>query len=204
MKELKNNVYLREILLSDLSSYKQLIQSNQKYHSFNGPYYRKLSSDEIDDLMIEYTRKLENGINPLEHKKLIVNRADEQLIGEVNWYWKSIETNWLEVGVVVFNEKYWGQGIGKIVLPLWINDIFSKFPFLVRIGLSTWSGNLRMIKLAERLGLKKEAEYKNARIVDGQYFDSLSYGIQKNDWENNANFAGKGYKPLPVQGPSFA
>jgi RimJ/RimL family protein N-acetyltransferase len=69
-------------------------------------------------------------------------------------------------------------------LRLWIDQIFEERPELIRIGLSTWSGNLRMMKLAEKLGLKKEAVYRKARIVDNEYYDSLSYGILKDEWKN--------------------
>lgn len=43
-----------------------------------------------------------------------------------------------------------------------------------------------MMKLAEKLGLEKEAEYRKARIVDGKYYDSISYGILKEDWERRS------------------
>ncbi len=105
----------------------------------------------------------------------------------MNWYWESEETNWLEVGVVIFNENYWGRGIGYESLKLWINKMFETKIELVRIGLTTWSGNKRMMKLSEKLGLKKEAEYRNARIVDGEYYDSVSYGILKDEWEKLHN-----------------
>jgi len=60
--------------------------------------------------------------------------------------------------------------------------IFDRHPNIIRIGLTTWSGNERMIKLAEKLGLKKEAVYRKARIVDGVYYDSISYGFLKEEW----------------------
>ena len=89
----------------------------------------------------------------------------------------------MEVGIVIFNENYWGQGIGYKALKMWINEIFDENPELVRIGLTTWSGNTRMMNLAQKLGLKKEAVYRKARIVDKQYYDSISYGILKEEWK---------------------
>ena len=112
---------------------------------------------------------------------MIVNKKNE-LIGEVNWYWKSKETNWLEIGIVIFDEKNWGKGIGIQAMRLWICEMFESKTELVRIGLTTWSGNEGMIKLAEKLRLKKEAEYRKARIVDGKYYDSISYGILREEW----------------------
>lgn len=89
----------------------------------------------------------------------------------------------MEVGIVIFNENYWGQGIGYTALKMWINEIFEQNPELIRIGLSTWSGNERMMKLAKKIGLKKEAVYRKARIVDNKYYDSISYGILKEEWK---------------------
>jgi len=175
-------VYIRDLKITDLLKYKEMIQPEKEYHKFNGPYYDRMSSSEIDDFIETIKTKISRGEKPILYKEAIVDKETEELIGEVNWYWKSKETNWLEVGIIIFNEKYWGKGIGYIALPMWINKIFKRFPEIVRIGLSTWSGNLRMIKLAEKIGLKKEAEYKKARIVDGTYYDSLSYGILKDEW----------------------
>lgn len=67
-------------------------------------------------------------------------------------------------------------------LKMWINEVFKENARLVRIGLSTWSGNERMMKLAEKIGLKKEAVYKKARIVNNEYYDALSYGILRSSW----------------------
>jgi len=53
---------------------------------------------------------------------------------------------------------------------------------IVRIGTSTWYGNLRMIKLAKKQAMKKEIEYQKTRIVKGEYFSSISYGILKENW----------------------
>ena len=40
-----------------------------------------------------------------------------------------------------------------------------------------------MMKLAEKLGLKKEAIYRKARIVESEYYDSISYGVLKEEWD---------------------
>lgn len=162
--------------------YKELIQPNKKYHKFNGPYYKNKSYEEIEEYIAEIKENIRSNKSPQKFKKQIVDSQNETLVGEVNWYWKSEETKWLEVGIVIFNEDYWGKGIGTIVLPLWIDRIFNMYPEIIRIGLTTWSGNERMMKLAEKIGLNQEAKYINARIVNNMYYDSISYGILKRDW----------------------
>lgn len=90
----------------------------------------------------------------------------------------------MEIGIVILNEAYWGRGIGSVALEKWTTEIFHTHKELVRLGLTTWSGNHRMIKLAEKLSFKCEAVYRKARIVRGEYYDSISYGILREEWEN--------------------
>lgn len=178
------NIILREIEIKDLNSYLYWNNPSHEFHNFNGPYYEKYSQENLE----KYVKELETSLlkgesNVLKDKKIISNTSSNDVIGEVNWYWKSKETLWMEVGIVIFNENYWGKGIGQVALKLWIDEIFNQNPQLVRLGLTTWSGNKRMMNLSEKLGFKKEAVYRQARIVDNQYYDSVSYGILKDEWK---------------------
>ena len=177
------NIILRELKLKDLDDYLYWNHPSREFHKFNGPYYKKNNQEELRNYIEELKALLLKGEeNVLENKKIIANEDTDEIIGEVNWYWKSQETLWMEIGVVIFNEDYWGQGIGYKSMKIWIDEIFDENPKLIRLGLSTWSGNKRMIKLAEKLGFEKEAVYRKARIVEGQYYDSVSFGILKEEW----------------------
>ena len=176
-------IILRDITSTDFEAYAYWQLPIHAYHRLNGPYFKKADEAEIAAQMQTIRQRIEAGEEaPIPQKKLISN-AREELLGEVNWYWKSEETHWLEIGIVIFDENNWGKGIGRQALKLWINEVFYVQKSIVRIGLTTWSGNAGMMKLAEKLGMKKEAEYRQARIVDGQYYDSVSYGILKSEWE---------------------
>ncbi len=176
-------ILLRHLKEADIPLYKYWKSPIHKYHDFNGPYFGKPTEKEIEKNIIRIKENLKNGkVNPLGNR-MIISNSDEELIGEVNWYWKSKETLWLEIGIVIFDDKNWGKGIGLKALKLWINEIFIQQKEIIRIGLSTWSGNLGMIHLSEKLGMKKEAEYRKARIINGNYFDSISYGILREEWE---------------------
>lgn len=179
------NLVLRELEIKDLEDYFYWNHPSREFHKFNGPYYGRKNEEELRKQIDELRLQLLNGEKSvLKSKKLIANKDTDEIIGQVNWYWKSQETLWMEIGIVIFNENYWGNGIGYIALKMWINEMFTQKQELIRLGLSTWSGNERMMKLAEKLGLKKEAVYRKARIVNNQYFDSVSYGILKEEWQN--------------------
>ncbi|WP_430885925.1 GNAT family N-acetyltransferase [Fusibacter sp. JL216-2] len=179
-----SSLKLRPLELEDIEDYREMTHPSRAYHKYNGPYYKHDNEEEHEEKIRVLRSKLESGEkNVLGNKEIIADATKNEIIGLVNWYWKSEETNWLEVGIVIFNENYWGCGVGYKALSMWIDKMFERKEALVRIGLTTWSGNVRMMKLAEKMGLKKEAEYRKARIVEGVYYDSVSYGVLKEEWE---------------------
>lgn len=180
---MKINIKLRKLKMKDLESYLELNKPGKEHHKYNGPYFKQSTLEELEELVENYRNKFLSGEEDVKAGKVIVDSDNDELIGSVSSYWKSEETLWMEVGIIIFNEKYWGKGIGYKALKMWISEIFNENPNIVRLGLTTWSGNKRMMKLAEKLGMKNEATYRNARILNGEYYDSVSYGVLKKKWE---------------------
>ena len=175
-------IKLRRILAEDLAMYKYWQLPEHRYHQFNGPYFKKASKAAIEEEMAQLAAAFERGDhNPLPKKKIISNVQNE-LLGEVSWYWKSEETNWLEIGIVIFDPTNWSKGIGKHALQLWIKDLFTAKKELVRLGLTTWSGNLGMICLAEKLGMKREGHHRKILPIRGEWVDNYSYAMLEEDF----------------------
>lgn len=180
----KREVILREVKLEDIKELGELMHPSREFNKYDGPYFRQDTEEEL----LEKIKKLEQRLKakepkPFGSRKIIADKETDEIIGVVSYYWKSKETNWMEVGICIYNEKYWGIGLGYQALKKWIDQVFDSHQEIVRLGLTTWSGNVRMMKLAEKLHLNKEAVYRKARIVNGQYFDSVSYGILREEWE---------------------
>ncbi len=176
---------MRCFKIEDLEDYYYLRHPSRLHHKFNGPYFEQETEEQLKKLIEKVREKLLNNDKAIHQKRrIIADQETDQVIGEVTCHWRSQETLWMEIGIVVFNEQYWGKGIGFQALPMWIDEVFCQYPEIVRLGLSTWSGNTRMVKLAEKTGLKCEAVYRKARIVEGQYYDSVSYGILREEWLN--------------------
>ena len=68
---------------------------------------------------------------------------------------------------------------------IWCQYLFTNFTEIVRLDLRTWSGNVGMMKLAEKLGFILEARFRKARIVNGKFYDSIGYGILRTEWDIN-------------------
>lgn len=67
--------------------------------------------------------------------------------------------------------------MGYEALGLWGEYLFDAMPELARLDLRTWSGNIGMMRLAEKLGFREEARFRQAQIVNGAYFDGMGYGV---------------------------
>ncbi|MCL0329804.1 GNAT family N-acetyltransferase [Apilactobacillus sp. TMW 2.2457] len=149
---------------------------NAKWTKFNGPYFKDKLPRKEYYITGETAQKHLN--NPF-FKAIYFNN---QIIGSVSAYYEDGKLKrWLDVGICIYDEKFWHQGIGKIALSQWINELF-KLTDLPHIGLTTWSGNISMMKLAEKVGLHQEARIPQVRYWDGKYWDSVKYGILSKDW----------------------
>jgi len=114
---------------------------------------------------------------------MLIVEADGELIGEVDADWIDKNTNWLEIGIIIYNPDYWGSGYGAEAFQLFVDYLFTNTP-LHRLGMSTWSGNIRMMKAAQKIGMKEEARIRQARSLGGKYYDAIKMGILRSEWES--------------------
>ena len=124
----------------------------------------------------------EQALQP-RRRLVIAQKENDQFVGLVSRYWQSKETNWLSIGIGIYDDSLWGQGIGYEALGLWCDYLFQAMPILTRLDLRTWSGNYGMMQLAQKVGFQEEARFRMARIVKGEYFDGMGYGVLREEWE---------------------
>lgn len=122
----------------------------------------------------------------VRQEKLIGIYVDERLIGQVTRYWENEKTRWLEIGIIIYESEYWNGGYGTEALTQWITQTFQDIPLIERVGLTTWSGNNRMMRVAEKLGMKQEACIRKVRYWQGVYYDSVKYGVLREEWKSIA------------------
>ncbi|WEG10929.1 GNAT family protein [Pullulanibacillus sp. KACC 23026] len=117
-----------------------------------------------------------------EKQRFVIETMEGEPIGIVTFYWEHRPSYWLEMGIVIYDPKYWNGGYGTQALILWMEHLFERFP-LVRIGFTTWSGNERMMKVGEKCGMVLESRIRKCRHYQGVYYDSIRYGILREEWE---------------------
>jgi len=176
-------IVLRDATLEDLGPLAHWLQAGHRWHELDGPYYPKPTPDDIVRMIADRRTRIIDGELPTPRESLVIaDCGTEALLGHVTWYWESQETNWLSVGIGVYDPETWGRGYGYEALGLWGDYLFAAMPQLARLDLRTWSENRGMMRLAEKIGFVEEARFRRARIVNGEYFDGLGYGVLREEW----------------------
>jgi RimJ/RimL family protein N-acetyltransferase len=177
----ENELVIRPIIEEDLPILWELMYKEElpEWTKWDAPYFghERLTYE-------EYMNKKDTVINQPSRWAIEVNG---EVIGTVSYYWEHKPSNWLEMGIVIYNSNFWSGGYGTRAIRLWINHLFNTMP-LVRVGYTTWSGNVRMIKVGEKLGMTMEARLRKCRFYNGQYYDSIRMGILREEWEADPLF----------------
>ncbi|MDQ3548915.1 MAG: GNAT family N-acetyltransferase [Chloroflexota bacterium] len=160
------------------------MQPEHHWHELDGPYCARPNAHQIDEMVADELDFIRSGNRPVPRTSLVIATVDtDELIGVVTWQWESKETNWVSLGIVIFDPDRLGQGLGYEALGSWCQYLFDTLPAIVRLDLRTWSGNHGMMRLAEKLGFSLEARFRMARIVNSEYFDGLGFGVLRTEWE---------------------
>ncbi|GHF30866.1 RimJ/RimL family protein N-acetyltransferase [Deinococcus metalli] len=101
----------------------------------------------------------------------MVNRSEEEPAGG----------GWWDLGVLIYDPVHWGRGIGTRALALWVQATLDETDAHV-LTFTTWGGNERMIRAARRLGFRESSRVREARVVDGQRYDSVRLDLLRREW----------------------
>ncbi|MGF9976837.1 GNAT family protein [Viridibacillus arvi] len=172
-----NELTIRPIMENDHFRLWELIYKDEQpeWKKWDAPYYPHNS--------MTYEEFLPSAEKWIGKENFWVIEVNGIVRGITSYYWEHEPSHWLELGIVFHEANTWGKGLGTRTLKLWINHLFNTLP-LVRVGFSTWSGNERMIRVGEKLGMQMEARIRKARYYSGQYYDSIRMGILREEWEN--------------------
>lgn len=171
-------VDLKPLTLAEVPEFWQLAFSDPQaeWTQWNGPYFH--------DQLPSYTDFV---LGPAKDAYVAqpfrqVIWVDGRMVGLVTAHFEDGDLQrWLDVGIVIYQTTAWHHGIGRIALQHWLDWLWTQIT-LPHIGLTTWSGNWRMCRLAETLGLREEARVRQVRYWQGQYWDSVKYGCLREEW----------------------
>ena len=114
LRRVGRDILLRDWEERDLEDYGTWLDPSQSWREFDGPYYPVPTTAEIAKNIEALRPRVVEGDWSSPRVTLPIVKIDgEELVGRVSRYWQSEETDWLSLGVAVYDPRRWGKGIGS-------------------------------------------------------------------------------------------
>lgn len=127
-----------------------------------------------------------------------IETAEGIHIGAVNSYMINENFEWIPirnakpgeklfrtVGIDICESSFCGKGLGRKALAAFVNYYLENGED--EIYCQTWSGNIRMVKCAEKLGFEVCKRKTDYREVNGKKYDGLTFRLDKEKFYNYFN-----------------
>jgi RimJ/RimL family protein N-acetyltransferase/ribosomal protein S18 acetylase RimI-like enzyme len=172
-------VNLRDRRVTDLEDYQRWFAPGLAWQRWDAPWEPATPLDE--EARQRWQERLAEP-PPEPRTGLEIETAEGRHIGWVNSYWVDERTRWRDCGIGIAEEDVWGRGLGREAFALWVGYLLTAHD-LPRVGVGTWSGNQRMIRVAARVGMREEGRFLDARLVEGRCYDAVRWGVTRAEWE---------------------
>lgn len=118
-----------------------------------------------------FERKLEEG-----SEIFAIETADGTHIGNIELMDIDSRHRHAELGVVIGEKAYWGQGYGSDAIRTLLRFAFEEMN-LHRVSLRVYEDNARGINAYEKCGFRIEGRLREAIYRKGRYYDELIMGV---------------------------
>lgn len=179
------NIILRDMVEQDIEDWVRWYTTENEWEQWDGP---DLESEPVD---VEQFRQdtLEQLKYPLpEFRSFFELDGDGDHIGMVTSYPIDMEfrhISWQEardsnafywtLGIDICESSCWNKGYGRIALACFCKYLLDNGKD--KICLQTWSGNVRMIRCAEKIGFRECNRIIGNRNIWGGIYDSLTFQL---------------------------
>jgi RimJ/RimL family protein N-acetyltransferase len=107
------------------------------------------------------------------------------VIGDVVLMWRSREHATAEIGYV-FHPDYGGQGFATEAVRALLDIAFGTY-CLRRVTARIDARNLASLRLAERVGMRREAHLVENEWFKGAWSDEIDYAVLQREWRSKRN-----------------
>ncbi len=112
----------------------------------------------------------------------IALRADDRLIGAAGLHDVEPRHRHCFFGISIGDKSLWGKGHGTEATRLILRYAFHVLN-LNRVWLHVYEYNPRAIRVYEKVGFRIEGRLRQDVFYDGRYWDTVSMGILREEWE---------------------
>ena len=109
-----------------------------------------------------------------------------RMIGWVSIYNWDDDEKATFIGIAIPDEEHWGKGYGTEAVSLFLNYLFEDFDLNI-IRTATWTGNLRMVRCAQKAGFGNEeiSPHRAQHSVRGEPLERIEFSLSREEWLKN-------------------
>lgn len=119
---------------------------------------------------------------PGEADHFTIVARPETVIGFIGYFSADRRIGKVAVGIGIGEKAYWGKGYGREAMRLLLGYLFTEGGFQ-RVGLDTWSGNVRAIHSYTACGFQIEGRLRRAELVRGVFYETVIMGLLREEWQ---------------------
>lgn len=187
-----NDIYFKPFEVSDINNgnYKKwFIDSEANKYNTHGYFVNNYTAEALRDFALSLKNNAsrivwaiylkETHDDPLGYGELERNvHIGNCSIQSINFIDRKAEI------AFIIDPEYWGLGIAARAGKFLLKHVFDNLN-LNKIYLGCVSENIGMNRVAEKLGMKKEAVFLDDFYKNGRYYNINRYCIFKNEWRND-------------------
>lgn len=175
------DIVLRDMVASDIEDDIRWNTVDMEWHDWDAPWekdepfdadeYRRNALEKLAKVKDDSQMRLEFEIDYMGRHIGSVNcyRIDD------NYEWTPDKEGHLALGIDINEPEFWNRGIGGTAFAAWMDYLFSQG--FNELYTQTWSGNVRMLRMAERLGFTLCHRKIGNFTVRGQVYDGVTLRI---------------------------
>ncbi len=182
------NIVLRDMIESDIEDYVRWFTTETKWSDWDAPW-EPIESDEETERSswreyYEAVKEIPDGVRrpkfEIEWNGRHIGWVSSYLIDE-NYEWigqpQDGQTFYRAIGIDICESDVWSNGVGTNAFRAFMNYYFASG--VDALYTQTWSGNVRMLRCAEKLGFKECSRNVGIREVGGEKYDGLTFRMEK-------------------------
>ncbi len=182
------NIILRDMIKSDIEDYVRWFTTETEWSKTDAPWEPIQSDEETERASWqEYYESVKDLPDNVRRWKFEIEWNGRH-IGWVSSYPMDAHYEWIgesregqivhrALGIDICEPDVWGHGIGTNALRAFINYHFENG--VSELYTQTWSGNIPMLRCAEKLGFEECNRHVGIRLVDGKPYDGLTYRLER-------------------------
>lgn len=190
-------VILRDMIESDIEDYVRWFTAETEWMDWDAPWEWEETTEEAERKdWTDYYEKVKD-LPPDTPRKKFEIELDGRHVGWVSRYF---DLGYLDnpekipaVGINIAEQNVRGHGVGTEALKQFID--YQRAHGARCVYTQTWSGNVRMLRVAEKLGFVPYACVKDLRTVRGKLYDALTLKLELSSEELPVDKSNPAKKP---------